>query len=144
MESEIKGLSGYLGVLENFTGLEASIIRATKINKVLKAILKLESIPQEDEFNFKQRSRTLLEQWNKLLASAAAAAPATGPTNGTNGTVDKKEASAAKKAEVKATSEGAQDTKAEKNGTTTDEAAKKEDKVAAEVCACYTSMVTTK
>lgn len=93
MESDIKELSGCLNYLEKFTDLEAAIIKATKINKVLKAILKLETIPQEEEFNFKPRSRTLLDKWNKALAAAAAAAPATGPTNGANGTTEKKEAS---------------------------------------------------
>jgi len=51
--------------------LEVSIIRATKINKVLKAILKLEEIPKESEFNFKDRSQVLLTKWNKILESEA-------------------------------------------------------------------------
>jgi len=38
-------MSEYVTMLENLKDLEVSIIRATKINKVLKAILKLESIP---------------------------------------------------------------------------------------------------
>lgn len=95
VESEIKGLSGFLTILEKFPDLEAAIIKTTKINKVLKAILKLESIPQEEEYNFKPRSRTLLDKWNKALAAAAAAAPATGPTNGANGTSEKKDTPAA-------------------------------------------------
>lgn len=85
-EAELEGLSHYLDKLKEFTDLEASIIRETKINKVLKAILKLEHIPREAEFNFKSRSQSLLDKWNKLLANAAAAAPApTATSNGVNG-----------------------------------------------------------
>lgn len=86
----MEGMSAYLTALENFTELEASIIRETKINKVLKAILKMENIPREEDFTFKKRSQGLLDRWNKLLASAAAAAPA-GNTNGVNGSEDKKD-----------------------------------------------------
>ncbi|OAA64847.1 PWWP domain-containing protein [Cordyceps fumosorosea ARSEF 2679] len=94
VESEMKSMSEYLTALENFTDLEASIIRETKINKVLKAILKMESIPSEEEFTFKKRSQGLLDKWNKLLASAAAAAPA-GNTNGVNGSGEKKDTNGA-------------------------------------------------
>ena len=60
-------MSDFITVLENFVDLEMSIIRATKINKVLKAILKLDSIPKEEEFQFKKRSQMLLDKWNKQL-----------------------------------------------------------------------------
>jgi hypothetical protein len=93
----MKLMSDYITKLEGFTDLEVSIIRKTKINKVLKAILKLESIPKEDEFQFKPRSQTLLEKWNKLLAvdpspaeggagDEPAPAGAAEKTNGVNGT----------------------------------------------------------
>lgn len=62
-------MAEFVTKLEGYADLEVSIIRATKINKVLKAILKLPSIPKEEEFNFKTRSQTLLDKWNKLLAS---------------------------------------------------------------------------
>jgi hypothetical protein len=82
----MKQMAEYITLLENFSGMEVSIIRATKINKVLKAILKLETIPREEEFNFKGRSKILLDKWNKLMADGAAA-PADAPVNGvTNGT----------------------------------------------------------
>lgn len=87
---EMKVMSEFLTKLEAFPDLEVSIIRATKINKVLKAILKLENIPKEEEFKFKPRSQTLLDKWNKLLAGEAASAPAPAAdkeatTNGVNG-----------------------------------------------------------
>jgi hypothetical protein len=77
-------MSDYITMLENFSGLEVSIIRATKINKVLKAILKLDSVPREEEFKFKSRSQKLLEKWNKLMAGETAPAA----TNGVNGTTE--------------------------------------------------------
>lgn len=67
-EDEMKHMSEFITKLEGYADLEVSIIRATKINKVLKAILKLNSIPKEEEYNFKTRSQTLLDKWNKLLA----------------------------------------------------------------------------
>jgi hypothetical protein len=86
----MKQVSDFLAKLETFPDLDVSIIRATKINKVLKAILKLESIPKEDEFQFKPRSQTLLDKWNILLASDTTPVPAAGSsstnTNGVNGT----------------------------------------------------------
>ena len=88
-EAEMQQMAEYITLLENFSDLEVSIIRATKINKVLKAILKLDSIPREEEFKFKPRSESLLSKWNKLLAADAAPVPApvpgAAPTNGVNG-----------------------------------------------------------
>ncbi|MDA4132586.1 MAG: hypothetical protein OK454_05610 [Thaumarchaeota archaeon] len=92
-------MSDYVTKLESFPDLEVSIIRATKINKVLKAILKLDSIPKEEEFRFKPRSQVLLDKWNKLLAVVEG--PSSGAANGVNGTsgdaatAPKKEAEAA-------------------------------------------------
>jgi hypothetical protein len=82
-EEEMKQMSEFVSKLEGYAELEVSIIRATKINKVLKAILKLTTIPKEEEFQFKPRSQTLLDKWNKLLASeqGTPSAPAT-TTNG--------------------------------------------------------------
>lgn len=68
-EDEMKMMSDYLAKLEGFSDLETDIIRVTKINKVLKAILKLDIIPKEEEFEFKPRSQVLLDKWNRLLAS---------------------------------------------------------------------------
>lgn len=67
-EEDMKSMSEFISKLEGYADLEVSIIRATKINKVLKAILKLNTILKEEEFNFKARSQALLDKWNKLLA----------------------------------------------------------------------------
>jgi hypothetical protein len=73
----MKQMSDYITKLEEHKNLEVSIMKATKINKVLKAIIKLESIPKEAEFHFKDRSQALLGDWNKILGTEqpAAAAP---------------------------------------------------------------------
>ncbi|KAI1345117.1 hypothetical protein F5Y15DRAFT_410795 [Xylariaceae sp. FL0016] len=101
---EMQSMSEFLAKLETFPDLEVSIIRVTKINKVLKAILKLETIPREDEFKFKPRSQALLDKWNALLAvEGSAPAPVTNGVNGTSSTAAKseKEATNGVKEEVK-------------------------------------------
>lgn len=80
----MKLMSDYITKLEGFPDLEVSIIRSTKINKVLKAILKLENIPKEDEFKFKPRSQVLLDKWNKLLAVDGTPTAPAAEVNGTS------------------------------------------------------------
>ena len=63
-------MSSYLQKLEGYPDLEGSIIRATKIHKVLKAMIKLDSIPKDDVHNFRKRSMDLLRQWNTILAES--------------------------------------------------------------------------
>jgi len=53
--------------LEQFPDLDGGIIKSTKINKVLKAILKLDDIPLESMYNFKDRSSHLLAVWAPAL-----------------------------------------------------------------------------
>lgn len=85
-EEDMKSMSEFLGKLETFPDLEAEIIKSTKINKVLKAILKLDPIPKEEEFKFKTRSQTLLDTWTKTLNAADTSTPTpAAPTNGVNG-----------------------------------------------------------
>ncbi|KAK8089480.1 hypothetical protein PG997_004441 [Apiospora hydei] len=92
-EDEMKSMSEFLTKLETFPDLEVSIIRATKINKVLKAILKLEGIPKEADFQFKPRSKSLLDKWTEILANDTGAAPAAG----VNGNSAKESANGVKK-----------------------------------------------
>lgn len=74
-------MSDYLKQLELHDDLEAEVIKKTKVHKVLKAIIKLNSIPKEEEYTFKQRSTELLTKWGGALAAdgepAASAEPAT-------------------------------------------------------------------
>jgi len=94
-EEEMKEMSDFVKMLEKLPDLEGSIIRQTSIHKVLKQILRLKSIPRENEFNFKKRSQTLLDKYLKAMAADPASAFKP-PTNG----VDKApEAEAEKPAE---------------------------------------------
>ena len=68
-------MSDFLGELESYPDLEGSIIRATKIHKVLKAMIKLPSIPLDEEFKFKTRSVELLAKWNEILSHDNSAGP---------------------------------------------------------------------
>ncbi|KAF2187750.1 hypothetical protein K469DRAFT_725217 [Zopfia rhizophila CBS 207.26] len=88
-EEEMANMSEYLKQLEAYTDLEAEVIKKTKVHKVLKAIIKLNSIPKEEEHQFKKRSNDLLNSWNRALAAdvetpTTAEAPAEPTTNGVN------------------------------------------------------------
>lgn len=74
-EEEMSAMAEFFGQLEKYDNLEPSIIRTTKIHKVLKAIVKLASIPKDEELGFKTRSAELLEIWNKRMESEGEAAP---------------------------------------------------------------------
>ena len=95
-EEEMKMMSEYITKLEGYADLEVSIIRVTKINKVLKGILKLESIPKDEEFKFKERSSELLGKWNKILEKDT---PNQAPSQA-NGTAAKEETNGAPKPEA--------------------------------------------
>lgn len=88
-ESEMSGMAEFFNQLESYAELEPSIIRTTKIHKVLKAIVKLASVPKDDEFHFKKRSSAMLEIWNKRMESENDA-----PTSTAAGTSDAAEAKA--------------------------------------------------
>jgi hypothetical protein len=79
------GMSGYLKELEAHDDLEAEVIKKTKVHKVLKAIIKLNSIPKEEEYSFKQRSSELLTKWGGALAADAEPAAGTSAEPATNG-----------------------------------------------------------
>jgi hypothetical protein len=93
-DDDMASMSDYLKQLELHDDLEAEVIKKTKVHKVLKAIIKLPSIPKEEEHSFKQRSNDLLAKWGGALAAdpeAAAATPAAEPaTNGVKHDEDEK------------------------------------------------------
>ena len=68
-DEDMTSMSEYLKQLEAHEDLEAEVIKKTKVHKVLRAIMKLESIPMEDDFGFKKRSTELLTKWSGALAS---------------------------------------------------------------------------
>lgn len=74
-ESEMPGMADFFSQLEAYQSLEPSIIRNTKIHKVLKAVIKLASVPKDDEYQFKKRSAALLEEWNKRMEAEGGAEP---------------------------------------------------------------------
>ncbi|GAB0135345.1 hypothetical protein EsDP_00003687 [Epichloe bromicola] len=111
-EEEMQSMSDFIALLEKFGNLEVSIIRETKINKVLKAILKLDAIPREEEFQFKKRSQTLLDKWNKLLAGDASANGVNGNTN-SHGDSKKSESNGVKPESESKSAEPSTESKAE-------------------------------
>ncbi|KAK0654494.1 PWWP domain-containing protein 1 [Lasiodiplodia hormozganensis] len=70
-EEEMQQMAEYFTQLESHQDLEEKIIKDTKINKVLKAIIKLDSIPKEEVYNFKKRSADLLNAWGKNASGDA-------------------------------------------------------------------------
>lgn len=113
----MKGMSEFVSKLEGYSDLEVSIIRLTKINKVLKAIIKLPSIPKEEEYKFKSRSQTLLDKWNKLLANDQGT-----PVANTNGTSENKGSEDEKPAAPKAATNRDNKTGSSKTGSSKTEA----------------------
>lgn len=110
-------MSDYLKQLELHDDLEAEVIKKTKVHKVLKAIIKLDSIPKEEEYDFKKRSNDLLGKWNGALAAesepATATTPAEPPTNGVKHDEDQKAESAKETSAEKAEDEKKSDAPSE-------------------------------
>ena len=67
MLTKLQHASGYLGKLETYPGLEGDIIRSTKIHKVLRAMIRLPSIPKDETYNLKKRAIELLQKWTSIL-----------------------------------------------------------------------------
>jgi hypothetical protein len=65
-------MSSFLEKVEGYAEIEGAILRATKIHKVLKAMMKLDSIPMDETYQFTSRSQKLLGRWNKVLADEPA------------------------------------------------------------------------
>jgi len=84
-------MAEYFSSLEQLDDLEQSVIRTTKIHKVLKAINKLANIPKDEEHNFKGRSVALLAKWQKVLADGGEAGAEDGDKTEVVAAEDKKE-----------------------------------------------------
>ncbi|KAI9828716.1 MAG: hypothetical protein M1832_001821 [Thelocarpon impressellum] len=133
-EEEMKAMSDYIAKLETYADLEVSIMRATKIHKVLKAIVKLASIPRDAEFKFKERCHELLKTWNRLLAASegAGAGKDEKASNGV-GKEDKSDEDKAEKADTPAKEDAKTDTTDGKESEPADkeaEPAKEDDEAA--------------
>lgn len=81
-EDEMPDMDGHFKQLERYEDLEPDLIRATKIHKVLKGIVKLDAVPLDDKFAFKKRSQTMLETWNHRMESDAGSVAKPVTTNG--------------------------------------------------------------
>ncbi|KAK3373635.1 hypothetical protein B0T24DRAFT_624118 [Lasiosphaeria ovina] len=68
--SVMASTSGLLQRLEEARPIDASILKCTKIHKVMKGITKLnpDTIPGEEEYRFISRARHLLDMYMKVLA----------------------------------------------------------------------------
>lgn len=64
-EDSLPELSRYITRLEEIPDLEVSIMRATKIKKVLVAIAKIQEIPLEATYKFKDRISKILAAWTR-------------------------------------------------------------------------------
>lgn len=64
-DSEMEQMDEHFKKLEARADIDNEIILETKIHKVLKLIVKLSTIPREEQFNFRGRSMKLLEAWDK-------------------------------------------------------------------------------
>lgn len=70
-EEEMTHMANCLTKLENYDEIEISIIRHTKINKVLKMIVKLNFVPRDEELQFRQRAMNILSKWKSLEPETA-------------------------------------------------------------------------
>ncbi|KAK8229653.1 PWWP domain-containing protein [Phyllosticta capitalensis] len=112
-EEEMQQMFEYFNQLDGYRDLEVSIIRETKINKVLKAIIKLDSIPKDEVYNFKKRSSELLAVWNKSMSEANAGSEAPVKTNGVESKNENKEAAKNEKDDSEQATPAAEPAKAE-------------------------------
>lgn len=76
VDTEMPTMAEFLAQLEGYENLEPAIIRNTKIHKVLRGIVKLASIPEDEQHQFKKRSAALLGEWNKRMDADTESAPA--------------------------------------------------------------------
>ncbi|KAL8243566.1 hypothetical protein R6Q59_009824 [Mikania micrantha] len=121
-EDEMPQMNNYIKKLEAYPDLEVSIIRETKINKVLKALVKLSAIPRDEDFHFKKRSVELLGKWNSLLGAEpldAGDQNQKGPS--TNGVHDEKKYDAEESKEKSSNSAAAVEKSAEAGEKTSSE-----------------------
>ncbi|CBX95630.1 hypothetical protein IAQ61_004455 [Plenodomus lingam] len=124
-DEDMLNMSDYLKQLEAHEDLEAEVIKKTKVHKVLKAIMKLETIPLEEEYNFKTRSNDLLGKWSNALASENE------PTSGVGGPSAEPATNGANEGDEKKTDSVKDEQMAEK----TDDEEKKDDSPAADATA---------
>lgn len=130
-ESEMADMNKHISALENHQDLEVNIIKETKIHKVLKGIVKLASIPRDDEFQFKKRSSALLEIWNQRI-DAAGDVPSKPTEDAEEESADKANGEAQESAAVKETNGDSHDAEPKSEDKEEDKAADKAEEIAEE------------
>ena len=63
----MSAMSSFLKKLEGIENPPETVVRATRILRVLKEIKRLVKIPRDGEFHIKERATSLLEKWNATL-----------------------------------------------------------------------------
>lgn len=101
----------YLKKLEDYSDLDAEMIKRAKINKVLKMIGKLRTIPEDEKYNFRERAVALFEKCNKLLSDAGEGAekPSAEPEKKDEKEVNGSEEASAEKEEAEEKKEETED-----------------------------------
>lgn len=67
-EEELKTASDYLKQLEEFSSkITIDLLRISKLQKVLRAILKIPGLERPEDFKFHDRSSRLLVEWNDII-----------------------------------------------------------------------------
>lgn len=97
-EDEMQTMADFFNSLEKHKDVDSKTLKETKIHKVLKAIVKLTSIPRDEDFNFKKRSMDLLTLWQPLLTGDDGKTPSK-DTNGSK-QADKKSEDDEDKADI--------------------------------------------
>jgi len=63
-------MSQYIAKIENAPKLEASVINETNIHKVFIAICRLDTLPRDEEFNFRSRCQELVDESRNLRVAS--------------------------------------------------------------------------
>ncbi|KAH7309374.1 hypothetical protein BKA65DRAFT_485469 [Rhexocercosporidium sp. MPI-PUGE-AT-0058] len=75
---DMKDMSAYLRKLERMRDPPGSVLRITRIAKLLKRIKNLDEIPRDDQYSFKKRAARLLEKWATSLEKEGQTTSSTG------------------------------------------------------------------
>ena len=69
---QLEGVSNWLTWLEEFGNLPPEVIRNSGIDRTLRALIKLDSIPQDEVYNFRTRARELNARYANILEHSVA------------------------------------------------------------------------
>lgn len=61
--NDMESMNKTLKMVEEYSGINADVLRTTKIGKVMRRIVQLSDIPRNEEFSFKERAEKLCDKW---------------------------------------------------------------------------------